>query len=112
MLLDDESWGVVRETPGVTGFVSTDDENETRSRPVSLEKDEVARILRHIESGPEQIDNRFEVGDKVRITDGPFIEFMGTVDEVNNERSKLKVRVSFFGRGTPIELDFLQVEKD
>ena len=71
-----------------------------------------SRILRHIESGPEQIDNRFEVGDKVRITDGPFIEFMGTVDEVNNERSKLKVRVSFFGRGTPIELDFLQVEKD
>ena len=112
MLLDDESWGVVRETPGVTGFVSTDDENETRSRPVSLEKDEVARILRHIASGPEQVDNRFEIGDKVRVTDGPFIEFMGTVDEVNNERSKLKVRVSFFGRGTPIELDFLQVEKD
>ena len=111
MRLDDESWYVVRNTPGVTGFVSMEDEREGRSRPVPLEEREVQTILDRMESGPPAVKVSFERGSQVRISEGPFADFIGTVDEVDIGKGKLMVLVSFFGRETPVELDFLQVEK-
>ena len=112
MGMDDQSWFVVRNTPGVTGFVSAEDENEKRPKPVPLEQSEVDAILRHMESAEPRITAGFEKNEIVRIVDGPFMDFVGAVDEVYPERSKLKVLVSFFGRETPVELYYLQVEKD
>lgn len=111
MEMDDESWHVVRNTPGVTGFVSAEDENEKRPKPVPLEEDEVKNILNQMESATPRVRVGFSKGQVVRITDGPFVDFMGSVDEVYPERGKVKVLVSFFGRETPVELDFLQVER-
>ena len=109
--MDDESWFVVRNTPGVTGFVSAQDENENRPKPVPLEQEEVDNILNQIKSEEPRVRVGFAQGQTVRITDGPFLDFMGAVDEVYPDRAKVKVLVSFFGRETPVELDFLQVEK-
>lgn len=111
MEMNDESWYVVRNTPGVTGFISVEDELEKRPKPVPLEQSEVDSILNHMKSAQPRVRVGFEKGQMVRIVDGPFMDFMGSVDEVYPERSKLKVLVSFFGRETPVELDFLQVEK-
>ena len=111
MKMDDESWYVVRNTPGVTGFVSAEDEGEGRPKPVPLDEAEVEAIMRQMESAKPRVRVGFERGQTVRITDGPFADFMGSVDEVYPDRSKVKVLVSFFGRETPVELDFLQVEK-
>jgi transcriptional antiterminator NusG len=111
MKMDDESWYVVRNTPGVTGFVSAEDENEKRPKPVPLEESEVKAILDQMESKEPRVRGGLELGQTIRITDGPFADFMGTVDEVHPDRAKVKVLVSFFGRETPVELDFLQVEK-
>ena len=111
MEMDDESWFVVRNTPGVTGFVSAQDENENRPKPVPLEQDEVDNILNQIKSEEPRVRVGFAAGQTVRITDGPFLDFMGAVDEVYPDRAKVKVLVSFFVRETPVELDFLQVEK-
>ena len=111
MKMDDESWHVVRNTPGVTGFVSAEDEREKRPKPVPLEEREVDAILKQMESSVPRIRVGFAKGQTVRINDGPFMDFMGAVDEVYADRSKIKVLVSFFGRETPVELDFLQVEK-
>ena len=111
MTMDDESWHVVRNTPGVTGFVSAEDEKEGRPKPVPLEEAEVQSILNHMESAEPRVRAGFDKGQVVRITDGPFADFMGAVDEVYPERSKARVLVSFFGRDTPVELDFLQIEK-
>ena len=111
MKMDDESWHVVRNTPGVTGFVSAEDEREKRPKPVPLEEREVDAILKQMESSVPRVRVGFAKGQTVRITDGPFMDFMGAVDEVYPDRSKIKVLVSFFGRETPVELDFLQVEK-
>jgi transcriptional antiterminator NusG len=111
MRMDDESWYVVRNTPGVMGFVSAEDEREGRPKPVPLEEKEVDAILSQLESSQPRVRVGLEKGQMVRITDGPFVDFMGTIDEVYSERSKLRVLVSFFGRETPVELDFLQVEK-
>ena len=111
MKMDDESWHVVRNTPGVTGFVSAEDEREGRPKPVPLEETEVQAILKQMESAEPRVRFGFTTGQMVRITDGPFVDFMGTVDEVYPERSKVKLLVSFFGRDTPVELDFLQIEK-
>lgn len=111
MLLDDESWYVVRNTPGVTGFVSAEDEAEKRPKPVPLEEKEVEAILHQMESGPPRVKVGFQRGQPVRISSGPFADFIGTVDEVDVGKGKLIVLVSFFGRETPVELDFLQVEK-
>ena len=111
MEMDDESWYVVRNTPGVTGFISAEDETEKRPKPVPLEQAEVDRIMRRMESNTPRVRIGFDRGDAVRIKDGPFADFMGTVDDVNEERGKMQVLVSFFGRETPVELDFLQVEK-
>ena len=111
MLMDDESWHVVRNTPGVTGFVSAEDAGEKRPKPVPLEEDEVNNILQQMESSEPRIRVGFEKGQVVRVKDGPFVDFIGAVDEVFPDRAKLKVLVSFFGRETPVELDFLQVER-
>jgi len=110
--LDDESWYVVRNTPGVTGFVSTEDETESRPKPVPLEPREVETIFARIETSAPKIKIGFEIGQSVRISSGPFADFIGTVDEVDSSKGKVKVLVSFFGRETPVELDFLQVERD
>lgn len=111
MEMDDDSWFVVRNTPGVTGFVSAEDESDNRPKPVPLEQSEVDHILNQIRSDEPRIKVGFASGQTVRVTEGPFIDFMGVVDEVYPDRLKVKVLVSFFGRETPVELDFLQVEK-
>ena len=105
MILEEESWFVVRNTPGVTGFVGMGDE------PTPLRPEEVAQILRRMEDESPTYKVTYHAGDRVRIVDGPFNDFRGTVAEVNMERSKIRVMVNFFGRETPVELDFLQVEK-
>jgi transcriptional antiterminator NusG len=105
MVLDEESWYVVRNTPGVTGFVGTG------IRPVPLKEEEVDKILRRMEEEQPRIRVYFRVGETVRIVEGPFADFMGQVDEIYPERGKVRVLVSFFGRETPVEMDFLDVEK-
>ena len=105
MLLDDESWYVVRNTPGVTGFVGHG------NKPVPLEDAEVKAILKQMKSETPRVKIGFNKGQSVRIVDGPFTEFVGVVDDINQEKGKVRVLVSFFGRETPVELDFLQVEK-
>lgn len=105
MILSEESWFVVRNTPGVTGFVGMGDE------PTPLRSDEVAQIMRRMEDEAPTYKVTYKTGDRVRIIDGPFNDFRGTVDEIDMDRSKIRVMVNFFGRETPVELDFLQVEK-
>jgi transcriptional antiterminator NusG len=105
MIMDEESWYVVRNTPGVTGFVGSGHE------PTPLEEAEVKSILRQMRSEEPRIKVGFAIGQSVRITDGPFIDFVGSVDTMNLEKGKVKVLVSFFGRETPVELDLLQVER-
>ena len=111
MSLDDESWYAVRNTPGVTGFVSSEDEREKRPKPVPVPDDEIDSIFKQIESGPPKVTVGFEKGQTVRITAGPFADFMGSIGDIDANKGKVKVLVSFFGRETPVELDFLQVEK-
>ena len=111
MILDPESWFVVRNTPGVTSFVGGGNIPGSRNEPVPLEDHEVKQILRQMGVETPRYRVAFTKGQSVRVTDGPFAEFIGTVDEVNPERNKLKVLVSIFGRETPVELDFLQVER-
>nr|HID12580.1 transcription termination/antitermination protein NusG [Anaerolineae bacterium] len=105
MILTDDSWYVVRNTPGVTGFVGMGNE------PTPLRPEEVQAIMKRMEAEAPKIKVTFKPGQKVRIIDGPFNEFIGVVDEIDMERAKVRVLVSFFGRETPVELDFLQVEK-
>jgi transcriptional antiterminator NusG len=111
MKMDDESWYVVRNTPGVTGFVSSEDEHDKRPKPVPLEDSQLEYILKQVESGPTRIKIGLERGDTVRITEGPFVDFIGAVSDVDEGKGKVRVLVSFFGRETPVELDFLQVER-
>ncbi len=111
MSLDDESWYAVRNTPGVTGFVSTEDEQERRPKPVPLEDKEVEAILNQIESAPPKVSVGFQKGQMVRIAAGPFADFIGAVSDIDASKGKMRVLVSFFGRETPVELDFLQVER-
>jgi transcriptional antiterminator NusG len=105
MVLTEESWYVVRNTPGVTGFVGMG------NTPTPLRPEEVAQILKRMEAEAPRIKVTFKPGERVRIVDGPFNDFRGTVDEIDMERAKVRVMVNFFGRETPVELDFLQVEK-
>lgn len=105
MILDDESWAVVRYTPGVTGFVGIG------NRPTPLRPEEVQAILKRMEAEAPRVKVTFKPGQKVRIIDGPFRDFIGVVDTIDEERAKVRVLVSFFGRDTPVELDFLQVER-
>lgn len=105
MAMSEESWYVVRNTPGVTGFVGMG------TAPTPLRPEEVNQIIKRMEAEAPTIKVTFKVGEKVRIIDGPFNDFRGTVSEIDMERTKVRVMVSFFGRETPVELDFLQVEK-
>ena len=105
LILSEESWYVVRNTPGVTGFVGMG------STPTPLRSEEVSQIIKRMEADAPRIKVTFKSGERVRIVDGPFNDFRGTVDEIDMERAKVRVMVNFFGRETPIELDFLQVEK-
>ncbi len=111
MRMDDEGWYVVRNTPGVTGFISADDERDRRAKPLPLTDAEVANILRRMESPQPRAKVGIAKGENVKIVDGPFKEFIGEVDEVDADKGKVKILVSFFGRETPVELDFLQVER-
>ena len=111
MKMDDQSWYVVRNTPGVTGFVSSEDEREKRPKPVPLEDSEVEVILKQMYAETPRIRVGFTKGQSIRITDGPFADFIGTVDSIDQDKGKVRVLVSFFGRETPVEMDFLQVEK-
>ncbi len=105
MILTEDSWYVVRNTPGVTGFVGMGEE------PTPLRDEEVAQILKRMESETPRVKVTFRQGERVRIVEGPFHDFRGTVDEIDMERGKVRVLINFFGRETPVELDFLQVEK-
>ena len=105
MRMSDQSWNIVRNTPGVTGFVGGG------SKPVPLQEEEVSQVLQQMTSEAPKIKVGFRQGQSVRVTDGPFADFVGVVDEISTEKGKVKVLLSLFGRETPVELDFLQVEK-
>ena len=105
LALSEESWYVVRNTPGVTGFVGMG------NSPTPLRPEEVNQIIKRMEAEAPTVKVTFKVGERVRIIDGPFNDFRGNVAEIDMERTKVRVMVNFFGRETPVELDFLQVEK-
>jgi transcription termination/antitermination protein NusG len=106
MTMDDDTWYALRNTPGVTGFVSVN------NKPVALQESEVQSIIQGMTTEAPKVKLAFQSGDTVRIIDGPFADFRGVIDEVNNEKEKIKVLVSFFGRETPVELHFLQAERE
>jgi len=99
------AWYVIRNTPGVTGFVGS------RAQPVPLAEEELHNIVRQMRSQEPRVRVSYQPGESVRITEGPFQDFIGTVEEINLEKGKVRVLVSFFGRDTPVELDFTQVER-
>lgn len=105
MHMTEDSWYVVRNTPGVTSFVGHG------NRPTPLEEDEVKSILRQMEEEPPKVRVSYQVGEAVRVTDGPFTDFEGLVDAIDQERGRVRVLVSVFGREAPLELDFLQVSR-
>jgi transcriptional antiterminator NusG len=106
MDLDDETWYTLRNTPGVTGFVNVN------NKPVALEESKVQSIMKGMVAEAPKVRVTFSLGDTVRINDGPFADFRGEIDEINQEKGKIRVLVSFFGRETPVELDFLQAERE
>ena len=106
MIMDEDSWYVVRNSPGVTGFVGMG------NKPTPLREDEVNKIMSRIESDEPRLKVSFQVGEHVRIISGPFAEFSGTVDSIDPDKGKAKVLVSFFNRETPVEVDFIQLERD
>lgn len=105
MVLSDESWAVVRNTTGVTGFVGVG------AKPTPLPQNEVEAILKFTKMEAPKLELRFEVGETVKVIDGPFTDFLGKVTEIDEDKGKVKVLVSIFGRETPVELDFLQVSR-
>lgn len=105
MLMTDDSWSMVRNTPGVTGFVGSG------GKPTPLEETEIRSILKQMEDETPRVKIGFRKGQSVRVIDGPFIDFVGVVDEINMGKGKVKVLLSLFGQETPVELDFLQIEK-
>ena len=105
MLMSDETWFVVRNTPGVTGFVGF------ASKPIPLPDGEIKTIFKYSQMKAPKFKAKFTQGEAVKIIDGPFADFVGSIDEINEDKGKLKVLVSIFGRETPVELDFLQVNK-
>jgi transcription termination/antitermination protein NusG len=105
MQMSDQSLNTVLSTPGVTGFVGSG------NKPVPLKEEEVNQILKQMDTDTPKVKVGFKQGQSVRVTDGPFTDFVGIVDEISTEKGKVKVLLSLFGRETPVELDFLQVEK-
>jgi len=105
MKLSDQSWNVVRNTPGVTGFVGSE------NKPIPLREEEVSQILKQMEAEAPKVKIGFRKGQSIRVADGPFIDFVGVVDDISPDKGKVKVLLTLFGRETPVELDFLQVEK-
>ena len=105
MQMSDQSLNIVLNTPGVTGFVGSG------NKPVPLREEEVSQILKQMEAEAPRVKVGFKQGQSVRVTDGPFTDFVGIVDEISADKGKVKVLLSLFGRETPVELDFLQVEK-
>ncbi|QTD45015.1 transcription termination/antitermination protein NusG [Ottowia testudinis] len=108
MVMDDDTWHLVKHTNKVTGFVGG-----TRNRPAPISDDDLMKIVNQMQEGTEKPRHKveFEVGEYVRVKEGPFTDFNGTVEEVNYEKSKVRVSVTIFGRATPVELEFSQVEK-
>lgn len=105
MILDDNSWLVVRTTEGVTGFVGAG------LKPTAIPEKEIEAIIKFVHQEQPKFKTRFSVGEAVKITEGPFADFLGTIDKIDEERGKVRVLVSIFGRETPLELDFFQVAK-
>lgn len=108
LVMTDDSWYVVRNTPGVTGFVGS---SGSGSKPTPLLPEEVEAILKQMGIEEKRLDVHFEIGEVVTVKEGPFANFAGTIEEIDHDKGKLKVLVNMFGRETPIELDFDQVEK-
>ncbi|MGQ9459137.1 MAG: transcription termination/antitermination protein NusG [Anaerolineae bacterium] len=105
MILTEESWYVVRNTPNVTGFVGTG------NKPTPLSQEQVDKILQRLESEAPRVKVSYRVGQKVRIVEGPFADFIGVVDEIYPDKGRVRILVSIFGRETPMEVDFLQIER-
>jgi transcriptional antiterminator NusG len=105
MKMNETSWSVVRNTPGVTGFVGSG------NTPPPLQEKEVGEILKQMSAEAPKVKVGFRKGQSIRVIDGPFIDFVGVVDEINMEKGKVKVLLSLFGQETPVELDFLQIDK-
>jgi len=108
IVMTDDSWYVVRNTPGVTGFVGS---AGSGSKPTPLLPEEVTVLLKRMGVEEKRIDVDYEIGETVRVKEGPFANFTGSVEEMDKDRAKLKVLVNMFGRDTPVELDFTQIEK-
>ena len=105
MELDDPTWLAVRTTPGITGFVGSS------NKPTPLSIEEVKNIQKFVSAPAPRFKTKFSVGEAVKITDGPFADFLGSIHEIDEEKGRIKVLVSIFGRETPVELDFLQIQK-
>lgn len=105
MILVDETWLAVRTTPGITGFVGAG------KTPTPLSESEVANIQKFVSAPAKRFKTRFSQGEAVKVTDGPFTDFLGTIDEIDEEKGNVKVLISIFGRETPVELDLLQISK-
>ncbi len=105
MKMTDLGWNIVRNTPGITGFVSSE------NKPVPLQQEEIDQIMKQMAAETPKVKIGFRKGQSIRVTDGPFIDSVGLVDDISPDKGKVKVLLSLFGRETPVELDFLQVEK-
>jgi len=106
MLLEDDSWSAVRLTSGVTGFIGVN------KQPTRISQEEVDRIIANTQDDKPKFQTSFSVGEVVKVTDGPFADFIGTIDSIDNAKGKVRVLVSFFERETAVELDFLQISKE